>query len=151
MCTSSLTRRDEGVLDCIALDEVAQYAVHTLNDVSIKSLHLAHSIDCPSVLCITLDWVHGTREGSDKDFTTLHCLIVYPAWVSGNISVPTDEGELVWTVSPLELQGDIEGSCEVTTTRHIWVYSTRGVTTLYIVCRQVLMYCTCLVHVVLFY
>ena len=37
--TSRLTRRDEGVLDCIALDEVAPYAVHTLNDVSVKSLH----------------------------------------------------------------------------------------------------------------
>ena len=52
-----LTRRDEGVLDCIALDEVALYAVHTLNDVSIKSLHIAiaHSTDCQSVLRITLE------------------------------------------------------------------------------------------------
>ena len=53
--TSRLTRWDEGVLDCIALGEVALYAVHTLNDVSIKSLHITHSTDCHSVLCITLD------------------------------------------------------------------------------------------------
>ena len=52
---TALTRRDKGVLDCIALDEVAQYAVRTLNDVSVKSLHIAHSTDCHSVLCITLD------------------------------------------------------------------------------------------------
>ena len=63
-CISRLTRRDEGVLDCIALDEVAQYAVHTLNDVSIKSLHIDHSTDCQSVLCITLDDVQCTREDS---------------------------------------------------------------------------------------
>ena len=43
-----MTRRDE--FDCIALDEVAQYAVHTLNDVSVESLHIAHSTDCHSVL-----------------------------------------------------------------------------------------------------
>ena len=55
--TSRLTRRDEGVLDCIALEEVAQYAVHTLNDVSIESLHIAHSTDCHSVLCIIRDCV----------------------------------------------------------------------------------------------
>ena len=60
----ALTRRDEGVLDSIALDEVALYAVHTLNDVSVKSLHTAHFTDCHSVLCITLDCVHCTREGS---------------------------------------------------------------------------------------
>ena len=60
---SRLTRRDEGVLDCIALDEVALYAVHTSNDVSIKSLHIAHSTDYHSVLCITPEWVHYTREG----------------------------------------------------------------------------------------
>ena len=60
----ALTRRDEGVLDCIALDEAAPYAVHTLNDVSIKSSHIAHSTDCHSVLCITLDCVQCTREGS---------------------------------------------------------------------------------------
>ena len=39
-----------------------------------------------------------------------------PDWVSENITVSTDEGELVRAVS-LELQGDIEGSCEVTATR----------------------------------
>ena len=59
-----LTRRDEGVLDCIALDEVALNAVHTLNDVSIESLHITHSADCHSVLCIILECVHCTREGS---------------------------------------------------------------------------------------
>ena len=52
---SRLTQRDEGVLNCIALDEleVALYAVHTLNDISIKSLHIAHSTDYLSVHCIT--------------------------------------------------------------------------------------------------
>ena len=57
----ALTRRDEGVLDSIALDEVAQYAVHTLNDVFVKSLHITHSTDCHFVLCITLNCVHYTR------------------------------------------------------------------------------------------
>ena len=47
---SRLTRRDEGVLDSIALDEVALYAVHTLNDVSVESLHIAQSANCHSVL-----------------------------------------------------------------------------------------------------
>ena len=40
---SRLTRRDEGVLDSMALDDIAQYVVHTLNDVSVESLHIAHS------------------------------------------------------------------------------------------------------------
>ena len=84
----ALTRRDEGVLDCIALDEVAQYAVHTLNDVSVKSLHTAHSTNCHSVLCITLDCVQCTREGRAKELTSLHCSIVYPVWVRENITVP---------------------------------------------------------------
>ena len=91
----TLIRRDEGVLDWIALDEVAVYAVHTLNDVSVKNLHTTHSTDCHSVLCITLDCVQSTREGCGKDFTTLHCPIVYPVWVRRNITVSTDEGELV--------------------------------------------------------
>ena len=94
-CTSRLTRRDEGVLDCIALDEVAPYAVHTLNDVSVKSLHIAHSTDCHSVLCIILECVHCAREGSAKELTSLQCPIVYPVWVNGNITVSTDESELV--------------------------------------------------------
>ena len=110
--TSRLTRRDEGVLDCIALDEVALYAVHTLNDVSIKSLHIAHSTDCHSVLCITLDRVHYTREGRVYELSFLRCPIVYPTWVRENINVSTDESELVQTVFSMELQGDIEGSCE---------------------------------------
>ena len=91
----ALTRRGEGVLDSIALDEVAQYAVHTLNDVSVKSLHIAHSIDCHSVLCITLDCVHCTREGKAKELTSLQCPIVYPVRVRENITVSRDEGELV--------------------------------------------------------
>ena len=94
-CTSRLTRRDEGVLDCIALDGVAHYAVHTLNDVFIKSLHTAHSTDCHSVLCITLDCVPYTREGRAKELTSFCCPIVYPVWVRENITVSTDEGELV--------------------------------------------------------
>ena len=110
--TSRLTRRDEGVLDCIALDEVDLYAVHTLNDVSVESLHIAHSTDCHSVLCITPEWVHCTREGRSKELTILRCPIVYPVGVSGNIAVATDESQLVRTVSSLELQGDIEGSCD---------------------------------------
>ena len=48
--TSRLTRRDEGVLDCIALEEVALYAVHTLNAVSVKNSHIAHSNNCHSML-----------------------------------------------------------------------------------------------------
>ena len=50
---SRLTRRDEGVLDSVARDEGALYAVHTLNDVTVKSLHIAHFTDYHSVLCIT--------------------------------------------------------------------------------------------------
>ena len=97
ICTvNALTRKDEGVLDCIALDEVALYAVHTtLNDVSIKSLHIAHSTDCHSVLCYTLDCVHCTREGSAKELTTLRCPIVYPQWGTENSTMSTDEGKLV--------------------------------------------------------
>ena len=75
----ALTRRDEGVLDCIALEEVALYAVHTLNDVSVKSLHIAHSTDCHSVLCIILECVHCT-EGCAKNFTTLHCVSSMGKW-----------------------------------------------------------------------
>ena len=121
----ALTRKDEGVLDSIALDEVALYAVHTLNDVFVKSLHIVYSTNCHSVLCITLDWVQYTREGSVYELSSLRCSIVYPVWVVENITVSTDEGELVWTVAPLELQGNIEGSCEVTATRYIWEWSTR--------------------------
>ena len=117
--TLALTKRDEGVLDCIALDDITQYAVHTLNDVSVESLHIAQSTNCHSVLCITLHWVPYTREGSAKELTTPQCPIVYPQWGWQNITVPTDESELVWTVS-LDLQGDIEDSCEASTTRHIW-------------------------------
>ena len=92
---SRLTRRDEGVLDCIALDEVTPYAVHTLNDVSVERLHTTHSTDCHSVLCLILECIHCTRECCAKDFTTIHCPIVYPVWVIENTSVSTDEGELV--------------------------------------------------------
>ena len=91
----ALTRRDKGILDSIALDEVALYAVHTLNDVFVKSLHVTHSTDCHSVLCITLNCVHYTREGSVYELSSLCCPIVYPVWVIENITVSTDEGELV--------------------------------------------------------
>ena len=93
--TSRLTRWDEGVPDCIALDEVAPYAVHTLNVVSVERLHTVHSTDCHSVLCIIRECEHCTMECCAKDFTTLHCPIVYPVWVIENITVSTDEGELV--------------------------------------------------------
>ena len=54
----------------------------------------------------------------------------------------------------LELQGDIEGSCEVTETRHICDKAQESVTTLYTVCRMVLnyihvLYNTCIVHIIL--
>ena len=81
----AMTRRDEP--DCIALDEVAPYAVHTSNDVFIRSLHIAHSTDCHSVLFITLDCVHCTREGCGKELTILHCPIVYPVWARENITM----------------------------------------------------------------
>ena len=51
------------VHDSIALDEVAIYIVCTVNydECPFKSLHIAHSTNCHSVLCITLKWVHYTK------------------------------------------------------------------------------------------
>ena len=52
---------EDGVLDSIACDEVAIYVVcmHTelyiYDESLIKSLHIAHSTNCHSVLCITLE------------------------------------------------------------------------------------------------
>ena len=90
-----LTRRNEGVLDCIALDEVAQYIVGTVNEVSIQHLYIVKSSNGCGVFCSSSNSVHCTREGSTKDFTTLHCPVVYPPWGTDNMTVSTDEGELV--------------------------------------------------------
>ena len=96
-CTSisRLTRRNEGVLDCIALGEVAQYIIHTLDEVSIQCSHIVNSSNGCCVFCSSLNSVHCTREGSDNGITTLHCPIVYPQWGIDIITVSTDEGELV--------------------------------------------------------
>ena len=87
--------------------------------------HCLYSTDCHSVFCTCLDWVHWPREGSGKNITTLHCPIVYPDWVSRNVTVSTDEGELVWTVPSLELQGDSEDSCEMQNKVRTYVSSTQ--------------------------
>ena len=93
----------------IALDEVPQIFMRTLNEVSIQCSYIVHSSNGSCVFCYSWNSVHCTREfeGSAKDFTTLHCPIVYPQWVWPSITESTDEGELVWTVSS-ELQGDIK-------------------------------------------
>ena len=93
--TIRLTRRNEGVLDCIALDEVAQYIVCTLDEVAIQHLYIVNSSNGCGVFCSSLNSVHCTREGSAKDFTTLKCPVVYPLWGTNMITVSTDEGELV--------------------------------------------------------
>ena len=90
-----LTRRSEGVLDCIALGEVAQGLIRTLDDMSIQSSYIVQSTDSYSVFCCALSRVHCTSEGSVKDTTTLHCPIVYPLWGYSSVTVSTDEGELV--------------------------------------------------------
>ena len=96
VCTSTeLTRRDEGELDCIALDEVAQIIIYTLDEVSIKICYIVHSSNGCDVFCSSSISVVCTREGSAKDFTTLHCPIVYPVWGCPFITVSTDEGDLV--------------------------------------------------------
>ena len=46
-----LTRRNKGKCDCIALDEVAQIIIHTLEDVSIPSSHTIHSSNGYGVFC----------------------------------------------------------------------------------------------------
>ena len=107
--TIRLTRRNEGVLDCIALGEVAQYIVCTLDEVAIQSSYIVNSSNGCCVFCSSLNSVHCTREGSANGFTTLRCPIVYPLWGRDSITVSTDEGELIWTVPSLELQGDYEG------------------------------------------
>ena len=95
--STELTRRDEGELDCIALDEVAQIIICTLDEVSIQRSYIVHSSNGCSVFCSSENSVHCTREfeGSGKDFTTLHCPIVYPVWGCPFITVSTDEGDLV--------------------------------------------------------
>ena len=96
VCISTeLTRRNEGELDCIALDGVAQYFIHTLDEVSIQRSYTVHSSNGCGVFCSSLNSVHCTREGSVKDDTTLQCPIVYPQWGWSNVTVSTDEGELI--------------------------------------------------------
>ena len=52
VCISTeLTRRNEGELDCIALAEVAQMIIHTLDEVSIQSSYIVHSSNGCSVFC----------------------------------------------------------------------------------------------------
>ena len=89
----TLTSRDEGELDSIALEEV-QIFIHTLDEVSIQFSYSVHSSNSCSVFCSIFNSVHCTREGSGKDFTTLHCPIVYPQRRGENFTVSTDEGEL---------------------------------------------------------
>ena len=110
MCRVWLTIRNKWVLDSIALDGSALYAVHTLENISIQSCYIIHSSDCHSVFCAVLERVHcQPREGWGKEFTTLCCCpIVYPGWVSENSIMSTDEGEHVGTLSPLNFQGDSE-------------------------------------------
>ena len=106
-------------MDCIAPDLSAIYTVDTLEKISIQSCYIIHSIDCHSVFCVVLERVHWQlRKVSGREYTR-HCRpIVYPAWVSGNSIMSTDEGELIRTVPSLELQGDIEGSCDMERTMY---------------------------------
>ena len=90
----TLTRRNEGEVDSIALDEVAQIIIRTLDEVSIQCSYYVISSDGCVVFCSSLSSVYCTREGSAKDFTTPHCPIVYPQRRGENITVSTDEGEL---------------------------------------------------------
>ena len=92
---TELTRRNEGELDCIALDEVPQYCICTLDEVSIKSSYTVNTSDCCGMFCRSLNSVLCTKKGSAKGFTTLKCPIVYPHWGCPFITVSTDEGELV--------------------------------------------------------
>ena len=91
----TLTSRDEGELDSIALDEVVQIFIHTLDEVSIQCSYTVFSSNGCSVFCSSMNNVVCTREGSVKDFTTLQCPIVYPQRRGENFTVSTDEGELV--------------------------------------------------------
>ena len=92
-----LTRRNEGVLDCIAFEVFLQYIVCTLDEVSIQRLQIVDSSDCYYVYCHIPNCEHCIREGLFKNYTTLRCPIVYPVWRRYwyNITVSTDEGELV--------------------------------------------------------
>ena len=78
--STALTRRNEGELDCIALDEVAQYFISALDEVSIQCSYTVNTSDCCGMFCRSFNSVVCTREGSGKDFTTLQCPIVYPLW-----------------------------------------------------------------------
>ena len=49
--THALTRRNEGVLDCIALDEGAQVIIRTLDDMSIQSSYIINSSNGCCVFC----------------------------------------------------------------------------------------------------
>ena len=110
---SRLTRRNIGKCNGIALDEVAQIFICTLEEVSIQCLYIVHSTNAGGMLCSSENSVHCNRDGRPKDLTTFHCPIVYPQWGSSSLTVSTDEGELVWTVPSLELQGHTEGSSEM--------------------------------------
>ena len=69
----------------------SRYIVSTLN----KGLLIGHSTDCCTVLFITPDCVHCTRKDSAKGVTSLHCPKMSSAWVNGNNTVSTNEGELI--------------------------------------------------------
>ena len=53
-------------------DEVPQIFIRTLNEVSIQCSYIVHSSNDCCVICSSWKSVHCTREGSAKDFTTLH-------------------------------------------------------------------------------
>ena len=60
---TELTRRHEGELDCIALVEVAQYCICTLDEESIQSSYTVNTSNGCSVFCSSFSSVHCTREG----------------------------------------------------------------------------------------
>ena len=92
---TELTRRNEGELDSIALDGVAQIRICTLDEVSIQGPYTVNTSDGCGMFCRSFNSVHRTREGSDKDDTTLHCcVIVNPQWGRSSLTVSADEGEL---------------------------------------------------------
>ena len=47
----ALTRRNEGELDSIALDEVAEVFIRTLDEVSIQRSYIVHSSNGCGVFC----------------------------------------------------------------------------------------------------
>ena len=115
------------ILDCIASNEGALYAVYTHWMVySLRACTLPTPLIvtlCSVLLLQTVCITPGKAELRSWPPSNVP-LRIYSVWVSGNITMYTDEGTWFWTVS-LELQGDIEGSCELTETRHIWDYSKR--------------------------